>query len=267
MTGTAHATHTATGTDWAAWQRSWDRQQEWYMPDREERLRVMLDTVEAVAGPRPVVLDLACGTGTITDRLLRRFPEARSVGVDLDPALLTIATGHFEGEERARFVTADLTEPGWTDALPHRSFDAVVTATALHWLDTAQLRTLYGELPALLRDGGVFLNADHMLDEKAPRLNAALDRFDDRRKERERATGVADWATWWDTVAEDPALAEPARRRFALFDDPRDPATRRVSGERPTTTDWHLDTLRQAGFAEARQLWCSSRDALVAALR
>lgn len=88
---------TATGTDWQSWQESWDRQQEWYMPDREERFRVMLDMVEAVVGPEPRVLDLACGTGSITDRLLKRFPRATSTGVDLDPALLAIARGTFEG--------------------------------------------------------------------------------------------------------------------------------------------------------------------------
>lgn len=25
---------TTAGTDWQAWQESWDRQQEWYLPDR-----------------------------------------------------------------------------------------------------------------------------------------------------------------------------------------------------------------------------------------
>ncbi len=84
-------TGTGTGADWQAWQRSWDRQQEWYMPDREERFRIMLDMVEALVGTAPRVLDLACGTGTITARLLARFPEATSTGVDLDPALLAIA--------------------------------------------------------------------------------------------------------------------------------------------------------------------------------
>ena len=77
---------TAAETDWQAWQDSWDRQQEWYLPDREERFRVMLDMVEALVGPAPRVLDLACGTGSISDRLLRRFPDAVSTGVDLDPA-------------------------------------------------------------------------------------------------------------------------------------------------------------------------------------
>ncbi|MEE3921525.1 hypothetical protein V2I01_34525 [Micromonospora sp. BRA006-A] len=43
-----------------AWQESWDRQQEAYLPDREHRFAAMLDAVEAVAGDRPPrVLDLA----------------------------------------------------------------------------------------------------------------------------------------------------------------------------------------------------------------
>ncbi|CAM5649203.1 methyltransferase [Streptomyces avidinii] len=37
MTDTADSTGTEGTTDWQAWQDSWDRQQEWYMPDREER--------------------------------------------------------------------------------------------------------------------------------------------------------------------------------------------------------------------------------------
>ncbi|GAA2631603.1 hypothetical protein GCM10010307_24200 [Streptomyces vastus] len=88
---------TVTGADWSAWQASWDRQQEWYLPDREERFRVMLDMVGALVGPAPRVLDLACGTGSITARLFERFPEAVSTGVDLDPALLAIAEGTFTG--------------------------------------------------------------------------------------------------------------------------------------------------------------------------
>jgi trans-aconitate methyltransferase len=114
MTDTDTDTDTTTaGADWHAWQLSWDRQQEWCMPDREERFRIMLDMVEALVGPAPRVLDLACGTGTITARLLARLPEATSTGVDLDPALLAIAEGTFAGDDRVRLVTADLKDPGW----------------------------------------------------------------------------------------------------------------------------------------------------------
>ncbi len=100
MTDAEITTATTPAADWQAWQESWDRQQEWYMPDREERFRIMLDMVEALVGPAPRVLDLACGTGTITARLLARFPGATSTGVDLDPALLAIAEGTFAGDAR-----------------------------------------------------------------------------------------------------------------------------------------------------------------------
>ena len=254
-------------TDWHAWQTSWDRQQEWYMPDREERFRVMLDLVEALTGPEPHVLDLACGTGTITDRLLKRLPGARSTAVDLDPALLTIARGHFAGDPRVTFVTADLTDPDWTAALPHRGYDAVLTATALHWLETGPLRTLYGQVSGVLRPGGVFANADHMTDESTPKINAAYADFTAARKDRELAAGAQDWAAWWTAVAEDPDLAGPASDRFARLGDPRRPSSSHAGGDRPTTVDWHTTTLRTAGFTEVRQAWCSPTDALVVALR
>lgn len=58
MTDTTRAGPRA-GTDWQAWQAwqawqdSWDRLQEWYVPDREERFRVMPDMAEALVGTSP----------------------------------------------------------------------------------------------------------------------------------------------------------------------------------------------------------------------
>ncbi|MFF0450499.1 class I SAM-dependent methyltransferase [Streptomyces sp. NPDC004609] len=229
------------------------------MPDREERFRVMLDMVEATVGPEPRVLDLACGTGSITDRLLNRFPNATSTGVDLDPALLTIARGYFSADERVTFVTADLTDPGWTSKLPHGTYDAVLTATALHWLRSGPLATLYGQLAGIVRDGGVFLNADHMIDHTTPRINAAERAHRHARMERAKENGAVDWARWWDLAAEDPVLAGPTARRYEIFGEHAD-------GETPSAR-WHTETLRSAGFAEARPVWSSPCDSLLLALK
>ncbi|MFE2528224.1 class I SAM-dependent methyltransferase [Streptomyces sp. NPDC059382] len=253
------ASNPVTVGDWQAWQDSWDRQQEWYMPDREERFRVMLDMVEALVGPAPRVLDLACGTGSITDRVLKRFPEARSTGVDLDPALLTIARGHFEGDPRVTFVTADLKDPDWTAALPHDTYDAVLTATALHWLHSPRLTVLYGQLAPLVREGGVFMNADHMPDPTTPQLNAADRAQRHAGMDRARAAGAVDWADWWALAAADPLLAEPTKRRYEIYGEHAD-------GDTPDDA-WHARTLREAGFAEARTVWRSPSDALVLGLR
>jgi len=252
------------GTDWRRWQTSWDRQQEWYLPDREERFAVMLDAVEALVGPAPKVLDLACGTGSITDRVLRRFPGATSTGVDLDPALLTIARGYFAADSRAAFVTADLRAPDWTGALPHRAYDAVLTSTALHWLRTDELRTLYGQIAGVLRDGGVFVNADHMPDPATPRINEAVHAFDKARREREKAGGRQDWQDWWETAAADPVLAGPVAERFRIFGNPAEGD--HADGETQSAA-WHAEALRAAGFAEARTVWASPADAMVLALK
>ncbi|MFI9274538.1 class I SAM-dependent methyltransferase [Kitasatospora sp. NPDC052896] len=244
---------------WDGWQRSWDRQQEWYLPEREERFRVMLDVVEAVAGPAPRVLDLACGTGSITERLLARLPGATSVGVDLDPALLAIAAGHFRDEPRLTLVTTDLTDPDWAAALPAGPFDAVVTATALHWLRTDDLLRLYRDLAGLVRPGGVFLNADHAPTPNTPLLNAAERALRRRRQERDRAESVLSWEEWWQAAAADPRLAEAVAARNVIYGSHAD-------GE-SHSAEWHTARLTEAGFAEAGIAWRSVPDALVAAIR
>ncbi|MFI8385175.1 methyltransferase domain-containing protein [Streptomyces sp. NPDC085540] len=259
MTDTTDTTGTAGTTDWQSWQDSWDRQQEWYMPDREERFRVMLDMVEALVGPAPRVLDLACGTGSITDRVLKRFPEATSTGVDLDPALLTIAEGHFAGDARVAFVTADLKDPDWRATLPHDSFDAVLTATALHWLPSADLAVLYGQLAPLLAPGGVFMNADHMPDPTTPRIDAAEHAHRHAGMDRAKTAGAVDWREWWARAGAEPALAEQVKQRFEIYGEHAD-------GDTPTEA-WHIETLRAAGFAEARTVWRSPSDALVLGLK
>ncbi len=121
---------------WERWQQRWDLQQHAYMPDREERFTAMLDAVEATCASAPAVLDLAGGTGSITRRLLSRLPQSTSTVLDVDAALLMIARGSFADDPRVRVCRADLATPAWRRDLPDpdASFDAVLTATALHWL-------------------------------------------------------------------------------------------------------------------------------------
>ncbi|MEV0635041.1 class I SAM-dependent methyltransferase [Streptomyces sp. NPDC050619] len=253
-TGTSTA-----GADWPAWQESWDRQQEWYLPDREERFRIMLDMVEALVGTAPRVLDLACGTGSITARLFDRFPQATSTGVDLDPALLAIARGTFAGDERVSFVTADLKDPDWPAKLPYDSYDAVLTATALHWLHSEPLAALYGQIAELVRDGGVFMNADHMIDESTPRINAAERAQRHARMDQAKRDGALDWAEWWQLAGKDPVLAEPTAQRFEIYGE-------HAAGDTPSP-EWHARVLREKGFGEARPVWCSPSDTLLLALK
>lgn len=256
---------TSTGRDaqaWAeAWQASWDAQQEGFMVDREPRFAALLDLVEATAGPTPTVIDLACGTGSITRRLLARLPGARAVAVDVDPVLLTIARGSLDGDERVRVVRADLRDPAWADALGDVEVDAVLTSTALHWLPEPDLARLYRDLHGLVRPGGLVANADTMPADRLPRLSGALTALAERREAQALASGVEGWLAWWRRAADDPVLAGPMAERASLFGGENHPASF-------TPADvWHVAALSEAGFAEVGVAWRSGVDAIVAAVR
>lgn len=245
--------------DWEQWQLSWDRQQEFYLPDREDRFRIMLDLVEAAVGPAPRVLDLACGTATISRRLFARFPDATSVAVDMDPTLLAIARGSFAGDDRITFVTADLAQPDWMDDLPPEPFDAVLTATALHWMQPDPLTRLYTDLAKLVRPGGIFLNADHTPDPEAPLLNTLHESLQSAHADRARAQGAVDWDEWWSLVAAEPGLADEYARSRTIFANHTKGVTHPPS--------WHTTHLTDAGFLETAIAWKSVTDAIVVAIR
>ena len=238
-----------------AWLESWDRQQELYLPDREERLAFLTAMViSAPAGERLRVLDLACGPGSLTRRLLSGVPDTDIVAVDFDPVLISVYRSVHQG---VHTVEADLRRDGWARSITPE-FDAVVTATALHWLDGPAIRRLYVDLAALLRPGGVFLNADHAPLNDCPELSrrAALVLQHERDALGE---GRLDWEAWWDAVAHDShlgALVQERNRRFADRGDEFAPAA-----------GWHLSALGEAGFAEQAVVWRRGRDAIVAAVR
>ena len=243
------------------WQESWDRQQEAFLPDREERFGAMLAAVAAVCDDAPPrVLDLAGGTGSISLRVLARFPGAQVTVLDQDPVLLAVAGSSLR--DRGTVVDADLSDAGWRAKLPEEGFDAVLTATALHWLPAERVAALYAEVRAVLRPGGVFVNADHMPEESLPKLSARLRDHARRLREARYATGAAtSWADWWARAAADDFLGPRWAERERIYPPGRH------SQEWTPPALWHVDALRVAGFDEAGVLWRGGTDAAVVGLR
>jgi trans-aconitate methyltransferase len=249
--------------DWKRWLKRWDAQQAGYVPEREERFRVMLDVLEALLPSEFVALDLACGPGAISQRLLERFPGARCFAIDMDPVMLALgqgAVGTYEG--RLRWIDADLAAQSWAESLGETSVDAALSTTALHWLSTPDLLALYRKLGSLVRPGGVLLNADNMdFGSDLPTVQRIMHDARDRdwTDESFAARGVETSEQWWDALGQEPSMAPLIAER-----------TRRLAlKERPssTTFDVHVGALRDAGFREVATVWQSGTDRVLLAVR
>ncbi|HKR64252.1 MAG TPA: class I SAM-dependent methyltransferase [Thermoanaerobaculia bacterium] len=101
------------------------------------------------------VLDVGCGTGTLTLMTKQAVPTAEVIGIDGDPKILAIARA------KAGHVSVQFDE-GFATALPYpdASFDRILTSLVLHHLTTADKERTLAEMLRVLRPGGELHVAD-----------------------------------------------------------------------------------------------------------
>ena len=106
--------------------------------------------LERVGSTRPsVVLDLGCGTGQFTRRLVDHFSDATVVGVDLSAGMLSEAAAH---EDSGTLVRADAMRLPLQDS----SVDLAVCTESFHWYPS-QDEALVGLRRVLRADGRLLI--------------------------------------------------------------------------------------------------------------
>lgn len=240
--------------------RRWDAQQTAYIKHRDQRFAVMAETISRLCGDSPRVLDLACGPGSTSAAILALLPKSRIVAVDKDPVLLAIAEDVFRGNADIQVLDRDLDRVEWLAEFDG-TFDAVVSSTALHWLRPDALSRLYFGLAGKVREGGVFLNADHLLfdDIAQPTLKKLAAQDDAINQQIAFEAGTDTWDAWWEAVRSYPQYSDAVARRELIWKD--------VTPPQKVTLGYHLQALRSAGFMEVGTVWQYLDDYVICAVR
>lgn len=100
------------------------------------------------------VIDLGCGTGTLSVEILKRFPKAKITCVDIAENMLKIA------EEKLgsgfEYINSDFNDFIFPD-----KYDLAVSSLALHHLaNDEDKKNFYNKIYNALNPEGVFINAD-----------------------------------------------------------------------------------------------------------
>jgi len=111
------------------------------------------------------ILEIGCGTGTLTRGLCRRFPGATIEAVDIASAMIEQAKKRLGDEERVRWHAIDARH-----FCPVDTYPLIISSSALHWM--RPLPETLRSLTRLLEPGGGF-HAALMVDGIFPELEAA----------------------------------------------------------------------------------------------
>ena len=103
-------------------------------------------------------LDLGSGGGRLLGLVKAARPNAEAVALDFSPAMLDVLRDAYGADAKTSIIEHDFSSP-----LPALGeFDVVVSSFAIHHLRHERKRSLYAEVFALLKPGGVFLNLEHV---------------------------------------------------------------------------------------------------------
>jgi len=167
-------------------------------------------------GTAPRILDLGAGTGLLSSVLARLVPDAHFVLVDGSAELLG------QAEERLRGGAASCTviAQDMRDPIPAGTYDAVVSALAIHHLTDPEKRDLFKRIHHVLEPSGVFVNAEQVAgnSDQVSSLNHTL---------------------WLERA-----------RRAGATDEELEAARHRMAHDLPATVGAQLGWLSETGFAD-----------------
>ena len=102
------------------------------------------------------ILELGCGTGNLSEVIVKTYPKAEKVLVDISEEVLSRCKNRLEDNNRIEYCRADINELDF----PVDSFDLIVSSITIHHLKHHEKELLFRKAFSWLTNEGVFTYSD-----------------------------------------------------------------------------------------------------------
>jgi len=125
------------------------------MPRYQEMMQAVIDGIPFDKNDRLKIVDLGCGTGNLSQRLISAYPNAHITCIDMAENMLTMARAKLEGNRSISFRLGDIRDFDYQS-----KYDVIVASMVLHHIEGKDKPRFYRRLYDALSRGGVFLSID-----------------------------------------------------------------------------------------------------------
>lgn len=180
-----------------------------------------------------MILDLGCGTGNVTLKILEKFPHANVLGVDPSSEMGRVYLERFLSNSNIEIMEGD----GLSIPVEDCVLDNVVSHIALHHIVPEKRAVCAREMARVLKIGGKLVYCDCFTH-----VNGPLD-------DRSRQDDIIDTNVAWAKYCLDHGAYEKALILIKSI-----PLVLTADSEYPTTTNEWSGHLKEAGFVDIKVL-------------
>jgi|GEM_PF-592724 len=129
------------------------------IPERREMLSIISRLAIELGSINPKIIDLGCGLGDVTVKILELKPNADVLMLDFSDEMTRRSSERFRDNKNITVVKQDLNQ-GILGITEDRGFDAVVSCFYIHHVEFENRIKLYSYIHEVLKDQGLFINGD-----------------------------------------------------------------------------------------------------------
>lgn len=128
------------------------------MPRYEEMMQALIDALPFERKEKLKIIDLGCGTGNLSKKLMLTYPNAHITCIDMAENMITMAKSKLKKYRNVTFWLGDMRDFEYKE-----QFDLIAASMVLHHVEGKDKPRFYQELYNSLSKRGVFFCIDIFL--------------------------------------------------------------------------------------------------------